>query len=226
MAKYKSPAVTIPLPKRTLDYLEHGAPEGQRNAELFDATCQFRDAGQSLENVEVQLLSRAMADGLTEAEARQTIRSAFARTPREPVGTASEGQTSRPQPRHGTGPPEPVDGGFLWLLEKCFLPDEFVAIATGAENDDGEVKPRRGTTLTAAQWKAKVEAKGGIEKVFTTKHGVFLRINPMRKDGATNEDVVAFRHALVEFDCDNNGNPIPKADQYRRFWPAACRFPL
>ena len=60
MGKYKSPKTAVVLPKRTLDYLEHGAPEGTRNAELFDATCQFRDAGQSLEDVEAQLLSRAI----------------------------------------------------------------------------------------------------------------------------------------------------------------------
>ena len=37
MPKYKSTTVALPLPKRTLDYLENGAPEGSRNAELFDA---------------------------------------------------------------------------------------------------------------------------------------------------------------------------------------------
>ena len=94
MAKYKSSAVAVPLPKRTLDYLQSGAPEGKRNAELFDATCQFRDAGQSLEDVEEQLLSRAMADGLTEAEARQTIQSAFTKTAREPLGGKQQGHAA------------------------------------------------------------------------------------------------------------------------------------
>ena len=62
MPKYKSPVAAVPLPQRTLDYLEHGAPEGSRNAELFDATCQLRDAGQSITDAESCLLARAVAD--------------------------------------------------------------------------------------------------------------------------------------------------------------------
>ena len=36
----------------------------------------------------------------------------------------------------------------------------------------------------------------------------------MVKDGAKNEDVIAFRHVLVEFDRDEAGKPIPKEEQY------------
>ena len=110
--------------------------------------------------------------------------------------------------------PTPVDDGFIRLIDACFQPDEFVAIAPAAESDEGEIVPRRGVTLTAAEWKAKVAKKGGIDRVFGTKLGLFLRINPMRKDGAKNEDVTAFRHVLVEFDRDEAGKPIPKEEQY------------
>ena len=68
--------------------------------------------------------------------------------------------------------------------------------------------------MTVAEWKAKVAAKGGIDRVFSTKLGLFMRINPMTKGGARNEDVTAFRHVLVEFDRDNEGKPIPKDEQY------------
>jgi hypothetical protein len=214
MAKYKSSAVTAPLPQRTLDYLERGAPEGERNAELFDAACQMRDADQSRADAESLLLSRALADGLSDAEARKTIRSAFNGAAREPLGTVPAGQASRPKPRPAPGPPAPIEGGFSELLATCFRPDEFVAIAPAAENEEGEIKPRRGVTLTAAEWKSKVEAKGGIDRVFGTKLGLFLRINPMTKGGAKNEDVTAFRHVLVEFDRDEAGKPIPKEEQY------------
>ena len=67
-----------------------------RNAELFDATCQFRDAGHPLEETEGQLLARALADGLSESEARTTIRSAFARTSREPLGVSPQAVHRRP----------------------------------------------------------------------------------------------------------------------------------
>jgi RecA-family ATPase len=227
MPKYRSAGLS--LPKRTLEYLQRGATEGMRNAELFDATCQFRDAGHPLEDTECQLLARALADGLTEAEARHTIRSAYARTSREPVGAGGPVPPSHPpapcrvaptgivSPKHERSTlalPPPGDDGFIRLIDACFKSDEFVAIAPAAANDDGEIAPRRGVTFTAAEWKSKVAAKGGIDRLFGTKLGLFIRINPTRKDGAKNEDVTAFRHVLVEFDRDEAGKPIPKEEQY------------
>lgn len=224
MPKYRSTGLS--LPRRTLDYLQRGAAEGMRNAELFDATCQFRDAGHPLEDTEGQLLARALADGLTEAEARHTIRSVYARTSREPLGASGPLPAAPPPaPRRATPAPvrherstmalpPPVDGGFVRLIDACFQPDEFVAIAPAAESDDGGIVPRRGVTLTASEWKSKVAGKGGIDRVFGTKLGLFLRINPMARGGAKNEDVTAFRHVLVEFDRDEAGKPIPKAEQY------------
>jgi RecA-family ATPase len=224
MPKYRSTGLS--LPRRTLDYLQRGAAEGMRNAELFDATCQFRDAGHPLEDTEGQLLARALADGLTESEARTTIRSVYARTSREPLG-ASGPMPAAPSPAPRRFTPAPVhrerstmalpvtiDDGFVRLIDKCFQPDEFVAIAPAAENEEGEIVPRRGVTLTAAEWKSKVAAKGGVDRVFGTKLGLFLRINPMTKGGAKNEDVTAFRHVLVEFDRDETGKLIPKEEQY------------
>ena len=225
MPRYNSSGQT--LPRRTLDYLQRGAAEGNRNAELFDATCQFRDAGFPLEDTECQLLARALADGLTEAEARHAIRSAYARTSREPLGPggplpAAPPPVSRRKPtpapvRHDHATmalPPPGDDGFSRLIDACFRPDELVAIAPAAESDEGEIVPRRGVTLTAAEWKARAAAKGGIDRVFGTKLGLFLRINPMIQNGATNEEVTAFRHVLVEFDRDESGNTIPKEEQY------------
>ena len=106
--------------------------------------------------------------------------------------------------------PVTIDDGFVRLLDACFQPDEFVAIAPAAENDEGGVVPRRGVTLTASEWKSKVAAKGGIDRVFGTKLGLFLRINPMTKGGAKNDDVTAFRQVLVEFDRDEAGKDAEK----------------
>ncbi|MEI7929550.1 MAG: hypothetical protein WCH40_13450, partial [Verrucomicrobiales bacterium] len=217
------------LPRRTLEYLQRGASEGMRNAELFDATCQFRDAGHPLEETEGQLLARALADGLTEAEARTTIRSVYARSSREPLGKGmapampkllAPAPARRPSPvpvyreRSTMALPVTIDDGFVRLIDSCFQPDEFVAISPAAENEEGGIVPRRGVTLTATEWRSKVETKGGIDRVFGTKLGLFLRINPMAKGGAKNEDVTAFRHVLVEFDRDEAGKPIPKEEQY------------
>jgi hypothetical protein len=74
-----------PLPKQTQDYLAFGAPEGSRNAQLFAAACQLRDAGYSQAEAEGQLVARHSADGSSETEARKTIASAYSQPARDPV---------------------------------------------------------------------------------------------------------------------------------------------
>jgi len=220
--RYKSSGARLALPRRTFDYLERGAPKGQRNAELFDAACQFRDAAIPLDEAEDRLLARAVMDGLGEAEARTAIRSAFAHGPRQPVGhdspRSAAATTHHPDKPHGlrSAPvplPPPMENGFIRLLEACFHPREFVAIAPAKETEEGEIAPTRGVTLPCEEWKARVAAKGGIDRCFGTVLGLFIRVNPMKQDGARNEDVTAFRHALVEFDRDEKGGPIPKEVQ-------------
>ncbi len=224
--RYRSVGLRPPLPRRTLEYLERGAPEGSRNSELFEAACQLRDAGIDQGEAEPQLVARALADGLGEDEARSTIRSAFSRTAREAPGSQSPANHSPAQsaevvavkkPRFVTSPlalPAPIDGGFLRLLDVCFRPDEYVAIAAAKEDEKGKIAPKRGVTLTAADWRTRVEAKGGIDRCFSTKHGLFMRMNPVSKDGACSEDVTVFRHALVEFDKDADAGIIPKEAQF------------
>jgi hypothetical protein len=88
-----------PLPRVTLDYLAHGATDGTRNNVLFEATCQFRDAGHSQGEAEAELIPRYMADGTGETpsarerEAHATIASVYKRTARDPLP-----QDHRPTP--------------------------------------------------------------------------------------------------------------------------------
>lgn len=81
-----------PLPQITLDYLASGAANGNRNRALFDAACQFRDAGYSQGEAETQLIPRHVADGNgsenpagREREARATITSAYRQSARDPI---------------------------------------------------------------------------------------------------------------------------------------------
>lgn len=213
MPTYRAGTTCPPLPQRTLDYLGNGAPEGSRNAELFDAACQLRDAGLERAEADGKLIARALADGLSEGEARRTIESAFAKERRGPAagsGRRAEGNQSPPK-----AVPEPIPDGFLRLLDACFLPEEFVAVAPATENDLGEIVPTKGVTLKREQWKERAQNKGGIERCFSTKLGVFIRINPMREGGSKNEDVTALRHVLVEFDREANGATVPKDEQLR-----------
>ncbi|MBA3869352.1 MAG: DUF927 domain-containing protein [Anaerolineae bacterium] len=80
-----------PLPPRTEQYLVSGAKEGSRNAELFFAACQLRDAGQSQSDAEQVLVPRHVADGSSEREALATIQSAYSRSPREPITAQKDG---------------------------------------------------------------------------------------------------------------------------------------
>ncbi len=234
--KYRSKGSQPLLPQRTRNYLENGAAEGQRNAELFDAACQLRDAEMPQDQAHAMLLGRALGDGLSEAEAGQAIASAFAHTPRSPliggkghphangsgrVYTLNSATAKKPaaQPADRIPPapvplPDPIEGGFARLIETCFRAEEQVAIAPATENEDGDIVPKRGVTMTARLWQERAQAKGGIDKCFTTKLGLFMRVNPMTEGGARNEDVTAFRHVLVEFDRDDNGERIPKELQY------------
>jgi hypothetical protein len=90
-----------PLPRVTLDYLTHGAPDHTRNGALFDAACQFRDAGYALAEAEAQLIPRYVADGIggenpstREREARATIASAYQRVARDPLPVSGREQVS------------------------------------------------------------------------------------------------------------------------------------
>lgn len=74
-----------PLPHRTEAYLASGATEGNRNAELFSAACQLRDAGYSQSEAESELIQRHVASGSTEREAIATITSAYSRSARNPL---------------------------------------------------------------------------------------------------------------------------------------------
>lgn len=210
------------LPCRTREYLERGAPEGSRNRELFEAACQFRDAMIEAAEAEQALIARALADGLSEHEARHTVHSAYSGAVRSPATGAAPSSSNGSNGKNGdqrenNDPlpelPPPIDRGWRTLLETCFMPDEFVAIAVAGEGKDGGPVPKRGKTRTAAQWIRHIEARGGIEEVFPAKLGLYVRINPMRDGGARNQDVATFRHVLVEFDCDAAGQPIPKEKQ-------------
>jgi hypothetical protein len=91
-----------PLPQVTLDYLSRGASNGSRNRALFDAACQFRDAGYSQVEAEAQLVLRHIADGAPgenpaarEHEARATISSAYRQSARDPIAVPAQDARER-----------------------------------------------------------------------------------------------------------------------------------
>jgi 5S rRNA maturation endonuclease (ribonuclease M5) len=83
------------LPDRTRRFIEHGAPEGERQKGAFDAACQLRDAG-ATEAEAVALVEQGAARcGLQLLEAQAAVKSAFKRTPREPIHKANDGTPTK-----------------------------------------------------------------------------------------------------------------------------------
>jgi len=79
------------LPSRTRAFLEHGAPEGQRNREAFEAAAQLRDAG-IVEGDALALVETGAARcGLATNEARGAVKSAYRKPAREPIVTTRNG---------------------------------------------------------------------------------------------------------------------------------------
>ena len=218
------------LPKRTLEYLAHGASQGIRNAELFAAAQQFRDAGYKLDEALPRLIDRALKDGLNEPEARKAIESAYSRGARDPVQDANlHGNSANSPNSAATGPaagfhvvgsaiplPAPIDNGFPKLLTAAFEADEYVAISEAEPDGAGNLVPKAGRVLKREKW-LDLYAQGRFAKIFPDKTGVFIRINPMKPGGKSDDDVAAFRHCLVEFDLDENGNRIPLQTQFETF---------
>ena len=211
------------LPKSTRDYLAGGAPVGKRDNLLFAAACQFRDAGFDQGRAEAVLVPRAMIDGLEEAYARRKIVSAYKRAPREAAtgtghnGSSMEAAPAPSSPKKQSTPrplPSPITDGFRILLEICFEKDERVVLGRGSFNGNGDLQIDGGTMLSREAWLKRISVKTIDEIYATVRDGLFIRINPMKGQRKRDVDVASFRHVLVEFDFDGNGNLIPKELQY------------
>ncbi|MGH8018770.1 MAG: hypothetical protein ACREIA_10835, partial [Opitutaceae bacterium] len=135
---------------------------------------------------------------------------------------AGSGGTRVPRVVSGVSPgtpsiriePSPFAGDqFTTFLRACFEPDDIVSIAPGAlDSETGRTIPEHGgvNTLTRDQWLARAAERGGIHRVFSSRHGLFVRINPLhRNSNGTDADVTDLRHVLVESDA------LPKSDQER-----------
>ncbi len=102
---------------------------------------------------------------------------------------------------------------FETFLKACFQPDDILSFAPGTilEGETRAIPEHSGINVfTRDQWLEKAEAKGGIGRLFSTRHGLYLRINPVtHKSNGSDKDVAAYRHTLIESD------KIPKEDQER-----------
>jgi RecA-family ATPase len=207
------------LPRKTNEYIEYGAPNGDRNNSVFLAAGQFRDAGDPISRAFDILIPRALDDGLPESEARRAIESAYRGQRRDPIGKDRRDsgrkedfkrarKQSKPAKKVEPKPlPDEIEDGALTLIKTCFKEGDWIAIG-----DTFQDKPSGGTTYEYEFLLRQIKDKG-ITKI-QGDHDVFIRVNPVVEDGKSNKDVTDYRHVLVEFDRDGDGNPIPKDLQY------------
>ncbi len=89
------------LPRGAQEYIRFKTPPGSRNAQLFGAACQMRDAGFGIDATIATLRPCGFRDGLRGDEITGTIRSAYRLPPREPAS----GRAAGPRLPHVASPP-------------------------------------------------------------------------------------------------------------------------
>jgi len=129
---------------------------------------------------------------------------------RSSLGRASWLANGRVQPAH---PANQWDDPFETFMRACFEPGDIVSIAPGVipEGETRAVPENAGVNvLTRDEWIERACDKGGIARLFSTPHGLYLRVNPIQKKSrGGDKDVTRYRHTLVESDT------LPKREQER-----------
>jgi hypothetical protein len=214
------------LPAWIKDFFANGIPEGKRDNTILRIASWFRDYNFPIDEAKAQILPCGLKSGFTEAQTFKPIDSAYARLARarhsKPAAAAKPKTTPSPsKPAPAPAPrvvklPDPIQEGFAKLLNAAFEPDEYVALSAAEPDGAGNLAPKAGQVLKRERWLDHY-ANGRLAKMFPDKTGVFVRINPMKPGGKTDSEVAAFRHCLVEFDLDENGNLIPLQTQFEIF---------
>lgn len=100
--------------------------------------------------------------------------------------------------------PAPIPNGCRRLLELAFEPGEGIAISEAVLNDEGRGIPAgQGLVLSREEWLKKLSSRDGDPNRLwssTDNPGAYIRVNPMKVGGSKDDDVTAYRHALLEFD--------------------------
>src|SRR5436190_15642316 len=91
------------------------------------------------------------------------------------------------------------------FLLAAFRPGEYIGIALATLNPEKRCVPMgSGPTFTREEWLSKLDGiDGDPNKLWDSSKnacGAFIRINPLKSGGSKDDDVTAFRHALLEFD--------------------------
>jgi len=185
------------LPTRTQQFITNGAHEGQRNEELFLAAQQLRDAGLDEFSAIDKLYPSATSSGLKEREIEAAVKSAYRRSPRQPL-SFSPFKANEPMKIDIAPCPTPshhADDVRRFLLT-AFNEGDRVCIVGAIHQDDSERPSGKGTIKTREECLDQFHS--GVE-LPDSYVGAYVCINPCG-DSRKSDDVTSFRHALIEFD--------------------------
>jgi len=217
-------SVTATLPARTRAFIEHGAPEGQRNAEAFASALQLRDAGYAEAEAMRLIQAGAARCGLSEREAAAAVRSAYHRPPRQPIIPGNAPRFTYTPRQRAPGVRLAADAGEKMLARyadaygRAPTLDDFTA-EFWERSDPRPLEDWRedwrllfsmlyektdciGIKSTVAGTPTIKPRNDWLRQKAITGQGLFVQLNPV-KAGATqlrNQDVSAWRFLLLEND--------------------------
>ena len=195
------------LPPKTQALILNGASKGERNTTLFNLCCQWRDAGMTQDRAYDEAEDWALRNGLGHKEAEGCIRSTYTKPARErwePRGRYSlnghNGLTivknDMPVPPMPTSVEEtPV----AMFLSAAFDLGENINICRSIKDGDRERPDGSGETKTREEWLESFK-DDGLADWQGSAVGVYVSINPNNGNGRAADNVVRWRHVLVEFD--------------------------
>jgi RecA-family ATPase len=105
--------------------------------------------------------------------------------------------------------PGPMADGTRRLLRAAFLPGEAVRICVATGNYEGkEIPEGTGHTFSLEEWLSRLDEGDGNPNSFLSsrdartkqRYGIYVGMNPLRPGGSKDDDVTAYRHALLEWD--------------------------
>jgi len=200
-------------------YMNTSIGKGERNSALFFATKCAIENGLSESDVWNDLAAKARADGLSDKEIERTIRSALSK----PVDFRYKKQSDyrqsdtpiRIRPQKAAPFPKLPDNweqtNFIDYLYALFEPGEYVGyVVNAASRDNGWFPGDRGVIERVESLLPRLHGCITSEVIHTNaESGAWVRINPCDGKGISDENIISYRHVLVESDV------LPVKEQWR-----------
>jgi RecA-family ATPase len=194
----------IDLPPATEAVYHNGAPEGERNTQLFRMALQFRDQGLSQFDAETEAEIWGHKFGITQKEAVSVVKSAYSKPQREAWRPkAKYGYQNGAIVREDLPVPQmpksvesqPVEK----FLAEAFELGESINICRSIKDGDRERPDGTGETRKREEW-LELYKGDGLKEWQGSAVGVYVSINPNNGKGRKKEHVTKWRHVLIEFD--------------------------